>query len=287
MIHYQKCNIIAEIGCTHIGDLKRAKMLARLAKLAGADVIKLQKRNPKESTPISLQKAPHPNKHFSYGNTYLEHRENIELNIQQHTELQKYCQDIDIIYSTSVWDLTSAKEIISLNPKMIKIPSALNRNIKLIEYLYHNYNGQIHISLGMTTKQERIDLLNYLTNNQLKRTVIYHCVSGYPVPFQKQYILEINNLIKIKNKNKPFEIGYSGHGYGIATDIAAYTLGATWVERHFIDDRTFRHTDASASLEPEGLRKLCRDLAAIQQTMQYKPNDIDNIELEQRQKLSK
>ena len=94
--------IIAEIGCTHIGNLERAKSLARLAKLAGADMLKTQKRNPRESVPEIWWDKPHPNERFSYGKTYLEHRENVELSIEQHAELKAYCDEIDIEYSTSV-----------------------------------------------------------------------------------------------------------------------------------------------------------------------------------------
>ena len=106
--------IIAEIGGTHIGSISRAKKLAKLAKLAGADVLKTQKRNPKECVRKELWREPHPNEMFSYGRTYLDHRNNLELSIEQHAELKGYCNSIDIRYSTSVWDITSAKEVIKL-----------------------------------------------------------------------------------------------------------------------------------------------------------------------------
>ena len=138
--------VIAEIGCTHIGQLERAKNLAKLAKICGADVLKTQKRNPKESTKKELWDKPHPNEMYAYGKTYLEHRENVELPIEDHYELKKYCEEIGIEYSTSVWDITSAKEIVELNPKLIKIPSACNQNYELITYLFDNYDGEIHIS---------------------------------------------------------------------------------------------------------------------------------------------
>ena len=271
--------VIAEIGCSHGGSLERAKKLAKLAKLSGAHVIKTQKRNPKESVKKELWDKPHPNQMYSYGNTYLEHRENLELSIEQHKELKEYCESIDIIYSTSVWDMTSTKEIVELNPKLIKIPSACNQNHEMIEYLFDNYNGEIHISTGMLDLIERNRFYRILSphNTQL---VVYHCTSGYPVPFQQLYLKEIKNIgVYFKN------VGFSNHGYGIAMEPVAYVLGARYFERHFIDDRMFRHTDASCSLEPQGLNKLVRDLKAVEQAIQHKPNKLDEIEKEQRDKL--
>jgi len=271
---------IAEIGGTHIGSLKRAKKLANLAKLSGADVLKTQKRNPKESVKKELWNKPHPNKIFTYGKTYLEHRINLELSIKQHKELKKYCESINIEYSTSVWDITSTKEIINLNPKSIKIPSACNNNDNILNLLLNEYPGKIHISTGMTTLKERNKLYKKLEPHK-NRIVIYHCVSGYPVPFEKLYLKEILNLCKIFPN-----VGYSNHGYGISTEPVALSMGAIWFERHFIDDRMFLHSDSACSLEPHGFSKMVRDLKAVQKALKYKPlKNMDKIELEQRKKL--
>lgn len=279
--------VIAEMGCCHIGKLDRAKELARLAKICGADVIKTQKRNPKESTKKELWDKPHPNEMYAYGKTYLEHRENVELPIEDHYKLKEYCDEIGITYSTSIWDMTSAREIVELNPKLVKIPSACNQNYELLTYLFDNYNGEIHISTGMLTKQERVNFGNWLTAEYIRergldknRLVIYHCTSGYPVPFDKLYL----NNIKILSSGN-FPTGFSNHGYGIAMEPVAYALGARYFERHFIDDRMFPHTDASCSLEPQGLSKLVRDLKAVSQALQTKPEELDDIEMVQRLKL--
>ena len=271
--------VIAEIGGTHIGSLERAKRLAHLAKLAGADVLKTQKRNPKESVKKELWDKPHPNEVFSYGKTYLEHRINLELSIDEHKKLKEYCESIDIIYSTSVWDITSAKEIISLNPKMIKIPSACNNNFDLLQMLYDEYEGEVHVPLGMTSKKEREQLYQKLLKFEDK-VVVYHCVSGYPVPFEQLHLLEILELTKMFNK-----VGYSNHGPGIATEPVAYSLGARYFERHLIDDRMFRHNDSACSLEPQGLSKMIRDIKAVSKALTFKPEEIEEIEQEQRDKL--
>ncbi len=271
--------VIAEIGGTHIGSLSRAKKLAKLAKLAGADVLKTQKRNPKECVRKELWNQPHPNEMFSYGRTYLDHRNNLELSIEQHAELKGYCNSIDIGYSTSVWDMTSAKEVIKLDPEFIKIPSACNNDENILDLLINNYNGEIHISTGMTNEVERQNLYKKLFPHK-NRIVIYHCTSGYPVPFDKLYLREIMKLSKIFPK-----VGYSNHGYGIATEPVAYTLGARYFERHVIDDRLFRHTDSAASLEFQGLSKMIRDIKAVSLALRFKPYQCDEIEMEQRRKL--
>lgn len=279
---YIPAKVVAEIGCVHVGSLERAMDLARLAALCGADYVKLQKRDPKISVPSRMQGEPHPNQIFSYGDTYLEHREAVELCIEDHVELKKYCDTIGIGYSSSVWDIGSAREVIELNPDFIKIPSPCNTNRKLLEVLATEYRGDIHVSTGMITKGEKVDLYATLSEMKIKdRVIIYHCTSEYPCPFDRLYLLEIESLKEILAKS----VGFSNHGYGIAADIVAYTLGAQWIERHFIDDRTFRHTDASASLEPDGLRRVCRDLKAIHKALSRKGNDITSAEFEQRTKL--
>jgi N-acetylneuraminate synthase len=120
--------------------------------------------------------------------------------------------------------------------------------------------------------------------NAAKRTVIYSCTSGYPVPFDDICLLEIPKLLE-KFGKRVKEVAFSGHHLGIAADIAAMTLGATWVERHFTLDRTWKGTDHAASLEVDGLRKLCRDIKHVSQALRVKELDILPIEAAQRNKL--
>jgi N-acetylneuraminate synthase len=278
--------VIAEIGCNHKGDMEIAKELIKIAKIfCNADVAKFQKRNNKELLTEEQYNAPHPNPINSYGATYGEHREFLEFNAAQHAELKEYCEDLGIIYSTSVWDLTSAKEITALNPLLIKIPSACNNNYEMLGWLAENYHGEIHVSTGMTTKDEIEDLINFFEKKgKAKDLVVYNCTSGYPVPFEDVCLLEILTL-KEKYESRVKAIGFSGHHLGIAIDIAAYTLGAEWIERHYTIDRTWKGTDHSASLEPDGLRKLIRNLKATQKALTYKSKDVLDIESVQREKL--
>ncbi|KVV15884.1 N-acetylneuraminate synthase family protein [Flavobacterium sp. TAB 87] len=286
MTNYKKPYVIAEIGCNHKGDLAIAKELVQIAKIfCNADAVKFQKRNNRELLTAEQYNAPHPNASNSYGETYGAHREYLEFTVAQHTTLKQYCDEIGIVYSSSVWDTTSAKEIASLQPEFIKIPSACNNNYEMLSWLCDNYTGELHISTGMTTKNETEDLVNFfIEKNRNQDLVLYNCTSGYPVPFEDVCLLDIN-LLSEKYANKVKHIGFSGHHLGIAVDIAAFTLGANIIERHYTIDRTWKGTDHAASLEPMGLRKLTRDLNAVYQALSFKKTDILPIEQVQRDKL--
>lgn len=280
-----KVKVIAEIGCNHKGDIQIAKDLIKSAKLCGADIAKFQKRTPKELLTPEQYNAPHPNPANSYGATYGEHREFLEFNADQHKELKDYCDEIGIEYSTSVWDITSAKAIVPLNPHLIKIPSAVNNNKRLLKWLCENYGGEIHVSLGMTTREEEDRLIKLFEDEgRAKDVVVYSCTSGYPVAFEDICLLEINR-IRAAYESKVKGIGFSGHHLGIAVDIAAITLGAKWVERHFTLDRTWKGTDHAASLEPQGLAKLVRDIHNVEKALTAKNSEILPIEIAQRNKL--
>tara|TARA_R110002012_G_scaffold176593_2_gene341478 strand:+ start:694 stop:1566 length:873 start_codon:yes stop_codon:yes gene_type:complete len=282
----KKPYVIAEIGCNHKGNMSTAKELIKVAKIfCNVDAVKFQKRNNVELLTEEQYNAPHPNPINSYGDTYGAHREFLEFDVEQHQELKTFCEDIGVTYSTSVWDVTSAKEIASLKPEFIKIPSACNNNVAMLEWLCENYKGEIHISTGMTTKDEIDDLVGLFSKfNRAKDLVLYNCTSGYPVPFKDVCLLDIN-ILKEKYGDKVKHIGFSGHHLGIAVDVAAYTLGANIIERHYTLDRTWKGTDHAASLEPMGLRKLSRDLSAVYDALAYKETDILPIEQVQRDKL--
>lgn len=286
MMKYRMPYLIAEAGCNHMGDMSIAKEMIQLASIfCKVDAIKFQKRCNKVLLSKEQYDAPHPCPENAFGNTYGEHREFLEFSIDEHKQLQEWCMQYGIEYSSSVWDIISAKEISRLNPKFIKIPSACNNNYPMLDWLCQHYDGQIHISLGMTNNAELEKMLDLLHRNQrMKDTVLYSCTSGYPVPFNDVALLEISKL-KESYEKKICGIGFSGHHNGIAIDIAAYTLGAAVIERHFTLDHTWKGTDHRASLEPDGMRKLKRNLVATQKSLTYKQEEILEIEQVQREKL--
>ena len=278
--------IIAEIGCNHKGEMKIAKELIGIAaQFCKVDYVKFQKRNNRELLTPEQYDAPHPNPDNAFGDTYGAHREFLEFSLDQHRELQAHCREVGVGYASSVWDLTSAREIASLRPDFIKIPSGTNQHYELLGYLCDEYDGQIHCSLGMTTRDETERLLTFFEQRgRLADLVLYACTSGYPVPFEDLCLLEIRRLIETYGE-RIAAVGYSGHHLGIAADIAAQTLGAEWIERHYTLDRTWKGTDHAASLEPDGMRKIVRNAKAVAEALTYRTKELLDIELPQRTKL--
>lgn len=280
--------VVAEIGCNHKGDLNIAKEMVRVAAdFCKVNAVKFQKRNPKELLDDKKFNSPHPDDYHAYGHTYGKHRENLEFTVDQHRELQEVCKECGVEYSSSVWDLTSAKEIVSLKPSFIKVPSPCNLNFPLLRYLVDDFDGDIHLSLGMTTQKEEEEIITFFKKaKRNKDLIIYSCVSGYPVEFDDLSLLDIERLKK-KFGSDVKDIGFSGHHMGIAADIAALALGARYFERHFTLNRAWRGTDHAASLEPDGLRRLGRDLRSVYKTLSYKKEDILECERPNREKLKK
>ena len=287
-VDYSKISprVIAEIGCNHKGDLSIAKeMISTAAIFCKADVVKFQKRNNRELLTDEQYASPHPNPIHAYGDSYGEHREFLEFSIDQHQELKEFCETLGIEYSTSVWDLTSAKEITALNPNLIKIPSACNLHFEMLDYLCGHFEGEIHLSSGMTQLSELNEIVEFFeARNRNTDLVLYACTSGYPVPVEDVCLLEISRL-RDEYGNRVKSVGFSGHHLGISLDIGAVILGAEWIERHFTLDRTWRGTDHAASLEPDGLRRLTRDCKNVVKALTYKSEDVLPIEKMQREKL--
>jgi N-acetylneuraminate synthase len=170
---------------------------------------------------------------------------------------------------------------------MLKIPSACNLDFGLLEWLISHYEGEVHLSFGMTTHAEEEQIVGmFQKSGRHQDLVIYACTSGYPVPFEDICLYEIKRLTE-KFGGTLRGVGFSGHHLGIAADIAALALGATYFERHFTLDRTWKGTDHSASLEPDGMRRLCRDLRNVSKSLSYKNEEILPIEAVQRKKLKR
>lgn len=279
--------VIAEIGCNHKGDFKIAKDMISVAKnYCNADIVKFQKRTPKELLTEEQYNAPHPNQDHAYGKTYGEHREFLEFSLEQHAELKAYAESLQIEYSSSVWDITSAKEILGLNPSFIKMPSAKNHSFDILKII--QYAKQIHMSLGMTTESEIHAICDNISKLNLEnKTVLYSCTSDYPVAFENICLRDLEHIRRTLNGAGLWRtrVGFSGHHLGIAVDIAAMMLGAEYIERHFTLDRTWRGTDHSSSLEPDGLRKLVRDIRAVEKALQFRPRgDARLLECEKSQR---
>ena len=280
--------VIAEIGCNHKGQMEVAReMIFTAALFCKADIVKFQKRCNRELLSEAEYNAPHPHPENSYGATYGLHREALEFSAEQHAQLKAWCEEAGVVYSTSVWDMTSAKEIAALKPSLIKIPSACNLRFDMLGWLCENYRGEIHLSFGMTSHSEERSIVRFFEERgRAKDLVLYACTSGYPVPFEDVCLYEI---VRLRNlyEGRVASIGFSGHHLGLAVDTAAMTLGAEWIERHFTLDRTWKGTDHAASLEPDGLRRLCRDIRNVSRSLAFKSEEILSIESVQRAKLKR
>lgn len=290
-----RLNFIAEIGCNHQGDLKFAKKYIDIASNFGVKIVKFQKRNNK----LLLKKKyflKHPVPENSFGINYGKHRDFLEFNIKEHKILKKYCEKKKVVYATSVWDVISAREVVSLKPEFIKIPSATNLNFDIYKEIFKYFKGEIHVSLGMTTKFETKEIFNFFKKNgKEKNLVFYCCTSSYPTKIYDTCYLELFNLFELYGK-KISSFGYSGHHKGIAIDNAIYCLGMfcekilklgkfRYLERHFTLDRALKGTDHAASLEPEGIKRIIRDLNATQLGFQFKGKEILDDELLIKKKL--
>jgi sialic acid synthase len=278
--------VIAEVGCNHGGDLARAqKMIVVAAQFCEVDAVKFQKRDPRALLTPEQYEAPHPNPMHAFGSSYGEHREFLEFDVDQHRVLQETCMNAGVAYSTSVWDIASARSILELEPQFLKVPSATNLNNELLKVLCLDYGGDIHLSLGMTRRAEEDEIVTLADDcGAADRIVLYACTSGYPVPFEDIALLEIERLRESYGSTVK-AIGFSGHHLGIAADVGALALGATVFERHFTLDRTSKGTDHAASLEPDGMRRLTRDLVNVNKALTPKAQEVLPIEAAQREKL--
>lgn len=278
--------LVAEIGTNHQGNFGTATQMIRiLSKICNVDVVKFQKRNPRELLSVEQYDAPHPTPIHSFGSIYGIHREFLEFSAAQHRELKEFCEEVGVLYSASVWDIASAREIVSLRPSFIKVASASNLHFQILGYLCAEFGGEIHVALGMTSRDEEEQIVTFFRRQgRLQDVVLYACTSGYPVSFEDLALLEIRRL-RETYATEINGVGFSGHHLGIAADIAAMTLGACWIERHFTLDRTWKGTDHAASLEPDGMRRLARDLRNVSKALAYKRSEILDTEREQRNKL--
>ena len=270
--------VVAEMCCNHNGCPETAFKMAREAIAAGAAFVKFQKWHPKEAFTAEDFLKPHPVPYNSFGETYGEHRENLELDLEVHRDLKQEIESLGSNYAVSVFDITSANQMIKLQPSYIKIPSQRNLNKKLLEKLAAEFDGDIHCSTGMTTDEELDEIVSFFSKaNRNKDLVLYHCTSSYPCEFKDLRLLGVQQFCQ-KYGNEVKAIGFSGHHNGIAADPVAYVLGAEYIERHFTLDRTMKGTDHPASLEPQGLQKLIRDLNNVKAALIERDGSIIDAE---------
>ena len=261
MENNNKIYVVAEIGHNHKGSIEEAKKLFKEAKAAGANAVKLQKRDNKSLYTKKFYNQIYDNPN-SYGETYGKHREALEFDFDQYKELQNYAKSIEIDFFATPFDLNSLNFLEKLNMPAYKIASADLTNSPLQEEIA-KLSKPIFLSTGGGTMDDirrAADLILKYNNN----LTILHCTASYPAS------LEDMNLTVIKTLKKEFKnlrIGFSDHENGIDAGVIAYILGARSFEKHFTLNHANKGTDHAFSLEPIGLVKFIRNIKRIEVMM--------------------
>ena len=254
----QPVYIIAEIGINHNGSLDIAKKLIDEAVVAGCDAVKFQKRTPELCTPKDQW---HLERDTPWGRmTYINYRKIIELGYEEYAAIDAYCKEKGIDWFVSCWDEESVDFMEQFNPGVYKFASASLTDHALIGKVKTTGKPYI-LSTGMSTIDEIRSAVDTFGTDNL---MIAHSTSAYPCAPQELNLRMIDTLADLY---PGVPIGYSGHETGLATTVAAVAMGAAFVERHFTLDRAMWGSDHAASVEPQGMQKMVRDIRDVEQAM--------------------
>lgn len=248
------CFIVAEIGINHNGDLEIAKELIEVAKNAGVDAVKFQKRTPELCVPPEQRRVM---RETPWGYiSYMDYRSKVEFSYEQYRKIADFCKELDIIWFASVWDVASADFMEQFGVPCYKVASALLTNDSLL----HHIRGKkipVILSTGMSSLEEIDHAVDILGKKDL---ILLHTCSAYPANYD-----ELNlRVIPMLRERYGVPIGYSGHETGLPSSVAAVALGACMVERHITLDRAMWGSDQAASLEPNGITRLVRDTRLVE-----------------------
>jgi len=268
--------IIAEIGINHNGDINIAKELIKVAKEAGCDAVKFQKRNPDVCVP---EKQKNVMRETPWGYiTYLDYKYKVEFEKEEYDTINDYCKSLNIHWFASPWDVDSVQFLSQYDIPALKVPSASLNDIELLKSMKET-NIPIILSTGMSTQEEVDAAIDLLDGNEI---AVLHCVSTYPTPPEE---LNLNVIKTFQNQYPNLIIGYSGHETGLSTTYAAVALGAKIIERHITLDRSMWGTDHSASVEPQGLKSLVSNIRDIESSMGNGIKEVTKGEIPIREKL--
>lgn len=250
------CYVIGEIGINHNGSLDIAKNLISVAKNAGCNAVKFQKRTIDiVYTPDELAK-PREN---PFGATNGDLKRGLEFGSEQYAQIDEYCKEVEITWFASCWDEPSVDFIAKFPVLCYKIASASLTDDALLKHT-RAQGKPILLSTGMSTYEEVDHAVGVLGKDNL---ALLHTCSAYP-----SYYEELNlRMIPELRKRYELPVGYSGHETGIPSSAAAAAIGACMVERHITLDRSMWGSDQAASLEPSGLSRLVRDIRLIEKSM--------------------
>jgi N-acetylneuraminate synthase/sialic acid synthase len=248
------CYVIAEIGHNHQGDLDKCRELFRAAKLAGADAVKLQKRDNRTLYTRALYDKPYDHEN-SFGKTYGEHREVLEFGRDEYGALLQLARELQIDFFATAFDFRSADFLAELDLPAFKLASGDIRNVPLLEHVAR-FGRPVILSTGAATLEDvrRAHDAIAAINPQL---CLLQCTAGYPARFEE---LDLRVITTYQELFPGTVVGLSAHDNGIAMAVAAYVLGGRVIEKHFTLNRAMKGTDHAFSLEPLGMQKMVRDL---------------------------
>lgn len=250
--------IIAEIGINHNGDVEIAKDLVKVAKTAGCDAVKFQKRSIELVYPSSELEKP---RESPWGTTNRQQKEGLEFGQREFEEISNYCKQLDIDWFASAWDSESQNFLRQFDCKFNKIASAMMVDEDHLE-LVASEGRHTFVSTGMSTLEE-IDKAVQIFNKSNCPFELMHCVSTYPMEDTDANL----NCIHMLRERYGCNVGYSGHEVGLAVSYAAAALGISSLERHITLDRSMYGSDQSASIEPQGLNNLVGAVRKIEKAM--------------------
>jgi N-acetylneuraminate synthase len=252
----QPCYVIAEIGINHNGDLDLAKRLISVAVAAGCDAVKFQKRTiDVVYTKDELDKP----RESPFGTTNRELKEALEFSYDDYRAIDEYCRAVKMPWFVSCWDEGSVDFIEQFDVPCYKIASASLTDDNLLRHTRAT-GKPIILSTGMSTLEEIDHAVKVLGRENL---LMMHACSTYPAHYEE---LNLNAIKSLKSRYS-VPVGYSGHETGIPSSVAATVLGACAVERHVTMDRAMWGTDQAASLEPNGIGRLVRDIRLVEQSL--------------------
>ena len=246
--------VIAEIGHNHQGDLRTARDLVLAAATAGADAVKFEKRDKKSLFTPEIYNSPYASEN-AFGSTYGEHREALEFGRKEYKELMTVADEAGVDFFATAFDKPSADFLVDLDVPMIKMASGDLTNTPLLEYVAAIGKPTI-VSTGGGTF-EAVDEAVRIFRSRNAPVAVLQCTAGYPPRFDE---LNLAVITSFRDRYPDITVGYSGHDSGIAMAVAAYVLGARIIEKHFTLNRAMKGTDHAFSLEPDGMRKMVRDL---------------------------
>lgn len=253
--------VVAEIGANHQGDLATAKKMIQAAARAGANAVKFQKRDNQALFTPEAYNAPYESEN-AFGATYGEHREALEFRRDDYLELIEEAKTEGVEFFATPWDFPSVDFLEDLDVPAYKVASCDLTNTPLLRYIAQTGRPTI-ISTGGGTL-EAVDRAADIVQAAGTPLAIMQCTSGYPPEFGE---LNLNVIATFRERYPDATIGYSGHDSGIAMGLVAYVLGARIIEKHFTLNRAMKGTDHSFSLEPDGLRKMVRDISRAKEAM--------------------